>query len=99
MKLAQRIVLLLFIISLLAGITTGGQIYYRLSYFFGLFFFGSWAWSWMALRGIRVERKARAVRSQVGQIYEERFEVINESRLFRLWIEVKNESTLPDAGG
>lgn len=99
MLFAQRIVLLLFALSLLAGITTGHQIYYRLTYFFGLLFFGSWVWSWLALRGIRVERKARALRAQVGQIYEERFEVINESRLFRMWIEVKNESTLPDAGG
>lgn len=99
MLLAQRIVFLLFALSLLAGFTTGGQIYYRLSYFFGLLFFGSWLWSWLSLRGLRVERKARAVRSQVGQIYEERFEIINDSRLFRLWIEVKNEATLPDAGG
>lgn len=99
MNISQRIVLLLFALSLLAGIATGAQIYYRLSYFFGLLFFGSWIWSVFSLRGLRVQRTARALRAQVGQIFEERFEIINENRLFRLWVEVRNESTLPDAGG
>jgi uncharacterized protein (DUF58 family) len=99
MTLPQRIVLLLLALSLFAGVATGGQIYYRLSYFWGLLFFGSWIWSVFSLRGIQVERTARTLRAQVGQIFEERFEVTNQSRLFRLWLEVHNESPLPESGG
>ncbi|RPI30230.1 MAG: DUF58 domain-containing protein [Chloroflexota bacterium] len=99
MTLPQRVVLILLALSLIAGIATGGQLYYRLSYFWGLLFFGSWVWSWFALRGVRVERSARTLRAQVGQVFEERFEIINDSRLFRLWLEVRNESALPESGG
>lgn len=99
MTLPQRVVLLLLALSLFAGIATGGQIYYRLSYFWGLLFFGSWLWSILSLRGIKIERTARAPRAQVGQIFEERFEITNRSRLFRLWLEVRNESPLPESGG
>jgi len=99
MKLAQRAVLILFALSLIAGVATGNQLYYRLAYLWGLLFFGAWIWSFFTLRGLKLERSARALRAQVGQIFEERFEVINESRLFRLWLEVLNESPLPEPGG
>jgi uncharacterized protein (DUF58 family) len=99
MTMPQRIVLLLLAVSLFAGVATGSQIYYRLSYFWGLLFFGSWLWSAFSLRGIKLERTARTLRAQVGQIFEERFEIVNQSRLFRLWLEVRNESSLPESGG
>jgi uncharacterized protein (DUF58 family) len=99
MNSAKRIVLILLAISLLAGFATGREIYYRLSYFWALLFVGSWLWSIFSIRNVRIERTARTLRAQVGQIFEERYEVINASSLFRLWIEVRNESPLPDAGG
>ena len=99
MTLAQRVVLLLLGLSLLAGLATGTAIYYRLTYFWALLFFGSWLWSFFSLRGLRFKREARTLRAQVGQVFEERFEIVNESRLFRVWLEVRNESPLPDSGG
>ncbi len=99
MTLAQRIVLLLLAFSLIAGLATGSVIYYRLTYFWALLFFGSWLWSFLSLRGLRFKREARTLRAQVGQVFEERFEIINDSRLFRVWLEVRNESPLPDSGG
>ncbi|MGE5224602.1 MAG: DUF58 domain-containing protein, partial [Omnitrophica WOR_2 bacterium] len=99
MSFAGRVVLVLLALSLIAGVATGGQIYYRLSYFWGLLFFGSWIWSFISLRGVRLSRTARAQRAQVGQIFEERYEIDNESRFLRLWVEVRNESPLPESGG
>lgn len=99
MTIPQRIVLILLALSLFAGFATGEQVYYRLSYFWIFLFFGSWVWSLLSLRGLRLERSSRTLRAQVGQIFEERFEVINDSRLFRLWLEVRNESQLPNSGG
>jgi uncharacterized protein (DUF58 family) len=55
--------------------------------------------AWLALRGVRVQRAARFLRSQVGLIFEERYEVQNTSRLPRLWIEVRDESPLPGSHG
>ncbi len=96
---AQRVVLLLLALSLLAGAMTGQPLYYRLSYLWGLLLAGSWVMSVWALRGIEVKRTARTMRSQVGQIFEERFEIRNNGRLPRLWIEVRDEAPLPGARG
>jgi uncharacterized protein (DUF58 family) len=99
MTSAQRVVLILLLLSFVASITTGDQIYYRLSYLWAFLFFGGWLWSRMSLRGLRVRRTARTLRAQVGQVFEERFEITNETRLLRLWLEVRNESPLPGLGG
>jgi uncharacterized protein (DUF58 family) len=99
MTIPQRVVLILLALSLFAGFATGGQIYYRLSYFWALLYFGGFLWSRISLRGVRVERSSRTQRAQVGQVFEERFEVVNDSRIFRLWLEVRNESSLPQSGG
>jgi len=95
----QGIVLILFALSLIAGIVSGSQIYYRLSYLWGLLFVSSWLWAALALRGLIFNRQARALRAQVGQVFEERFELDNPGRLPRLWLAVQDGSTLPGSQG
>ena len=46
-----------------------------------------------------MRRKARILRAQVGQIFEERFEIDNPNRLPRLWIAIQDESPLPGSQG
>ncbi len=99
MPTGQRVVLVLLLLSLLAGVFTGSQLYYRLAYLWGLLLISSWIMSALALRGIRVRRVARMLRSQVGQVFEERFEIQNTGRFPRLWIEVRDESPLPGSRG
>lgn len=99
MTVSQRIVLLLLVLSLVAGLATGSIIYYRLAYFWIVLFGGGWAWSKYALRGVSLQRTARTMRAQVGQVFEERYEVFNDSRIPKIWLEVRNQSSLPDTGG
>ena len=99
MNSSQRIVLVLLILCLLGGVISGSQFYYRLVYFWILFFVVSWAQSYFSLRGLDFQRTARVTRSHVGQIFEERFEVHNTNRLSRLWIEVRDETELPGSRG
>jgi uncharacterized protein (DUF58 family) len=99
MTTGQRVVLILLALSTAAGVATGGKIYYRLALFWAVLFFGSWLWSENALRSLKFQRTARTLRAQVGQIFEERFEVENLGRLPRLWLEVHDESSLPGADG
>jgi uncharacterized protein (DUF58 family) len=99
MTSALRVVLFLLAVSLVAGAVTGQPLYYRLSYLWGLLLIASWIMSWLSLRGVQMRRTARTLRSQVGQIFEERYEILNTSRLPRLWIEVRDESTLPGSHG
>ena len=99
MTSAQRVVFFLLAVSLVAGAVTGQPLYYRLSYIWVLLLFGSWIMSWLSLRGVQLRRTARTLRSQVGQIFDERYEILNTSRLPRLWIEVRDESSLPGSHG
>jgi uncharacterized protein (DUF58 family) len=99
MTTGQKVVLILLAICLLAGLATGGRLYYRLSIFWALLFFGSWLWAIFSLRGLEFKRSARTLRAQVGQIFEERFEIQNINRFPRLWIEVQDRSKLPGADG
>jgi len=95
MNSAQRIIIVLLIISLLAGLLTANKIYYRLSLLWTLLLASSWLFSYMSLRGIKVTRQARFLRSQVGLVFEEKYEINNPGRLPKLWIEVQDGSPLP----
>lgn len=99
MSSAQRVVLILLVVSLLGGVISGAVFYYRLAYVWAFLYVGNWLIARLSLRGVEVRRTARFLRSQVGQIFEERFEVINNSRIPRLWIEVRDESSLPGSRG
>ena len=99
MTVGARIVVILLLLSIGAGVVTGSSIYFRLAYIWAVVLVVSWLWSWQILRGVKLERKARATRAQVGQIYEEKIELDNEGRLPRLWLAVGDRSTLPDSAG
>ncbi len=96
---AQRVVLALLLACLLAGISTGVVLYFRLAYLWAFLFFGAWIWAALSLRGLVIQRTSRTLRAQVGQIFEERFELKNTGRLPRLWLEVHDKSALPGATG
>jgi uncharacterized protein (DUF58 family) len=99
MTTSLRVVLGLLGLSLIALAVTGSPIYSRLSYLWGFLLVGSWAWAALALRGVQAQRETRTRRAQVGQIFQERFEIQNSSRLPRLWLEVRDESALPGSRG
>lgn len=99
MTTSRRVVLLLLAASLVAALSTGTSLYYRFTYFFGLMLLASWIWSKLALRGIKLARSTRTVRAQVGQIFEERFDLQNQLALPRLWVEVRDDSSLPGSEG
>jgi uncharacterized protein (DUF58 family) len=99
MTSSQRIVLVLLLVSILTGVITGSVFYYRLGYVWIFVLVGSWFMSWQALRGISIKRMIRTHRSQVGQIFEERFIITNRGKLPKIWIEVRDKSNLPGANG
>lgn len=76
---------------------SGGTYYYHFAYFWGGLYLFAWLHSLIALYGIEVHRVAHSHRSQVGQIFEERFEVHNRSRFLHLWVSIEDHSLLPGA--
>lgn len=91
----QKVVVGLFLFCLLGGVISGAAFYYRLAYLWGGVWVFAWLYSRIALRGVELSRVARFHRAQVGQIFEERFEVINHSRITKLWLAIQDESALP----
>lgn len=83
------------IIALFVGGGTTARIYFRLAYGIGLLLAFSWIWTSRVLRHVEVNRHARSLRYQVGQTFEERFEIRNRGRLRIIWLEVRDLSPLP----
>lgn len=92
-------ILLVLAFGAIGTAVNGGTVYVRLLYLSGLLILAAWLLTSLALRGIKVERQARALRGSVGDIFEEHFEITNASRTPKLWLEVANESDIPNATG
>lgn len=96
---ARVFLLLLFLVGLAGSIINGAVLYVRMAYLGGLLLGSAWLWTFLSLRKIRFSRQARSLRASVGDTFEETFELNNESRLPRLWVEIENRSDLPNAAG
>ena len=97
--ITRRLIILLFIFSVILGITTGGWVFFRMSYLWAIIFLVSWLWLSNASRGLNLRRTIRASRAQVGQVFEEQFDILNGSRFPLFWLELRDESPLPGSQG
>jgi len=95
-----RIFVFLILIVGAVGTMVNGAVYYvRLLYLGSLLIILAWLLTVFSLRGITVERRARSSRAGVGDVFDEYFEVSNNSRFTKLWLEVSNESNIPNVTG
>ena len=77
-----------------------GAVYFvRLLYLGVLLLVLAWLLTVLSLRGVTVDRRARSSRAGVGDVFEEHFEIANNSRIMKLWLEVSNETKIPNATG
>lgn len=79
-----------------ATLVTGRYLLVRLHYLIGATLILSFLWTWLNIRGVQLVRQTRSRRAQVGQVAEERFMVRNTGWLPKLWLEIRDESTLPN---
>jgi uncharacterized protein (DUF58 family) len=77
------------------GLFTGRAFFFNLAATFSGLLFVAFCWAWLSVRGIRIERKTRSRRSQVGRNFQESFGIYNWLWIPKLWIEVRDHSTLP----
>ncbi len=85
----------LLILVLLTGLFTGRAFFFNLAYLLGGLLIISLMWAWTSVRWIEISRKTRARRAQVGRSLDEVFVVQNRAFLPKLWLEIRDESTLP----
>jgi uncharacterized protein (DUF58 family) len=89
----------ILIIGAIGTVVSGSTFYVRMLYIGFLLIALAWLMTRLSLRGIKIERRARALRGTVGDIFEEHYEIINSTKLPKLWLEVVNETTIPNASG
>jgi len=97
---AGRILLaLFFIVGLLGVVFNGSVIYSRFFLISALLIATSWLWARWSAAGLGLTRGSRMLRGNVGDVFEESYELANRSIIPAAWIEVLNKSALPNAAG
>jgi uncharacterized protein (DUF58 family) len=99
MKPARIFILLLLAVGVIGATVTGFAIYSRLIYATVLLLAGSWAWTRWTISGVQLRRRARIERANVGDVFEEHYELTNSSRIPAAWVEIINRSKIPYAAG
>src|SRR5690348_7410022 len=87
--------LLLTVALYIAALTLGLRLLYYLSYVLSAVLICSWFWARLNLSALDIRREARRQQAQVGDVFEETFLVRNRSIIPKLWVEVRDHSTLP----
>ena len=78
------------------GFSTNFWLPLRLGYLLVLGLLAAATWTWLSSRGLQVRMRRDAERVQVGQAITEQLQISNASRLGKFWLEVEEESDLPE---
>ena len=87
--------LIVGVLCLALGLITGRELFYNMVYLIALALVLSLIWAWSGISSVRLSRRTRSRRSSVGKLAEESFSVENTGFLPKVWLEVRDHSTLP----
>ncbi len=87
--------LIVGVLCLVLGLITGRELFYNMVYLIALALVLSLIWAWSGISSVRLSRRTRSRRSSVGKLAEESFSVENTGFLPKVWLEVRDHSTLP----
>ena len=90
--LVPLLAMALLVLSLVAGIAIIYYLFYSTLGLLAITFF----WTRSLAQNITVQRRLRTKWAVVGDLIEEDFVIANEGRLPALWVEVRDDSTIPD---
>jgi uncharacterized protein (DUF58 family) len=90
-----QVALLLWLLVVIGAAATGQQLLFRLLYLMTAIIVLAFLWTVLNAYGVRLLRQTRSRRAQVGRLAEERFVLRNTGFLPKLWVEVRDKSTLP----
>jgi len=88
------VVVALSLLSLAAALSNGWDALFRLSYTLLAAALISFLWAWGNVRWTRVQYELKTPRAQVGGQIEERISLENSGWLPKLWLEIRDHSTL-----
>lgn len=87
------------IVALIGNLLTRNLTLLRIFYLGCLVIIISLVWTLFLVSGIKLKRTVRGMKQQLGQVLEERYELTNQSRFTKLWLQVDDESNLPQSNG
>jgi uncharacterized protein (DUF58 family) len=88
-------IFVLWLLALIFALGSRRSLAYDIFYFLTGVIVVALVWASLNIRGLAFKRGMRAQRSQVGKYFEESHELLNRSRWPKLWVEVRDFSTLP----
>lgn len=95
-----RVLVALIIFTGAAGALINGADFFSHLLYLGLILFaGAWLWVRIVSRSLHLSRTPEYSRASMGDIFKEQYEILNESRLPGLWVELYNEMQIPAASG
>lgn len=90
-----RVVWFLFLIALAGAVSTGRALWWAFAGALFMLIVIPVAWAWTGVNWLRLSRRTFSRIAQAGQMLDEEFKLTNLSRLPKLWVEVRDHSTLP----
>lgn len=101
LKLHRRKILLgiLILAALFYALGTGFNFFYRLLFTLVLVIGIGYAWAWLNLQGLEVRLTRLDTRGRVGDYLEGLIQLVNHARLPKSWLEVAEDTNLPNPGG
>jgi len=84
----------LTLVALATALSTGWEIMFRLAYTMLGVLLISFVWAWGNVRWLRYQYEIKTTRAQVGGQIEERLTLENSFWLPKLWVEIRDHSTL-----
>lgn len=83
------------VFSWIFAFNSGRELAFNIAYLLSGILAISYLWAWTSIRFVQINRYTRTRRSQVGEFFEETLEIRNRSRLPKLWLELRDYSTIP----
>lgn len=90
-----RVLLLLFVIAAIGALNSGRGLWWGMAGALFALLLISVLWAWTGVNWLRVGRKTNTRIAQAGQMLEEEFRLNNLSIVPKLWVEIRDFSTLP----
>lgn len=87
-----------FVVARLPGLAAN-PIYIRLAIALVVVLGLNAIWAALSILGIDLHRSTRASRKQVGEIFTETFEVVNQSIIPKVWMKITDQAGLPGGAG
>jgi uncharacterized protein (DUF58 family) len=90
-----RVLILLFVLAMAGALQNGHAIWWGIAGAILAFVLVAVAWAWSGVNWLRLARRTNTRTAQAGHVLEEEFKLTNLSRLPKLWVEIRDQSTLP----